>query len=391
MNVALVDCLSYDLDTVSASVDLLFEMLGGIDKFVKKGQKVLLKANMVRQMSPDKAATTHPALLAAIAKKIISETGAEVVIGDSPGGLYTSQHMSSVYRICGINEACEMSGAKINNDFGYHEVIVDGKVIKKMECIDAFLDADVVINVCKFKTHSLTGFSGCVKNLFGLIPGLLKVEMHTRFSDLNPFCDALLDIEGFAKNKICLHVMDAVVGMHKNGPTAGDPIAINKLIAGENPHYVDIVAQHMFCDPHEMPVVMKEIERGLVSETFDEIDCGCPLEQIEKISGFIPVESVGSMSLYRYPKFVRKFIKNISSQKVKIKKDMCKGCGKCAVHCPNKAISIENNKAHIKQSQCIRCYCCQELCPFLAVGLTKPFGYRLFRRLSGRSRRNKNN
>ena len=71
MNVALVDCLSYDLDTVSASVDLLFEMLGGIDKFVKKGQKVLLKANMVRQMSPDKAATTHPALLAAIAKKII--------------------------------------------------------------------------------------------------------------------------------------------------------------------------------------------------------------------------------------------------------------------------------------------------------------------------------
>lgn len=380
MDVTIANCDNYDSSSVDKAVGELFDNLGGTAKILGGAKRVFIKANLVRQMPPDKAATTHPSVIAAVAKKIIAETGAEVIVGDSPGGLYTAAHMAAVYKTCGMTDACEASGAKLNDDFGYSSVAVDGAVIKRMDCIDAFLKADAVINVCKFKTHSLTGYSGCVKNLFGLIPGLMKVEMHTRFSDLGPFCDALIDIERFAAAKINLHIIDAVTGMHKNGPTAGEPIFIGKLIASRDAYFADIIAERMFCDDvMKMPVIMKAAERGVIAKPVGEIVCGAP---VEKIDGFEGVD-VGSMALYRYPKFIRKFIKNISSRKVKIKKDTCRGCGKCAVHCPNKAITIRDKKARIKQSQCIRCYCCQELCPFLSVKLTKPLGYRVFRAFSG--------
>lgn len=386
MDVTIVNCNNYDSSSARKAVDELFNNLGGVKNIIGDGKKVFIKANLVRQMTPDKAATTHPAVIAAVARKIIEETGAEVIVGDSPGGLYTQSHMATVYKVCGMADACAESGAKLNDDFGYTSVAVNGAVVKRMDCIDAFLKADVVINICKFKTHSLTGFSGCVKNLFGLIPGLMKVEMHTRFSDLNPFCDALIDIERFASDKIALHIIDGVVGMHKNGPTAGDPIHIGKLIASKNAYFADIAAQRMFCDDvAKMPVIMKAAERGVLQKEPSEVTCDAPTE---KIPGFVSV-SVGSMTLYRYPKFIRKFIKNISSRKVKIKKDTCRGCGKCAVHCPNKAITIVDKKAKIKQSQCIRCYCCQELCPFLAVKLKSPPGYRIFKAFSGGRRSDK--
>ncbi len=385
MDVTIINCDNYDSSSVQKAVDELFNNLGGAAKILGNAKTVFIKANLVRQMAPEEAATTHPSVIAAVAKRIIADTGAEVIVGDSPGGVYTAAHMASVYKVCGMTDACKESGAKLNDNFQHESVAVDGVVIKRMDCIDVFIKADAVVNVCKFKTHTLTGYSGCVKNLFGLIPGLMKVEMHTRFSDLGPFCDALIDIERYAAEKINLHIIDGVIGMHKNGPTAGEPIFIGKLIASRDAYFADIAAQKMFCDDvMQMPVIMKAVERGVLAKPIDEIVFGAP---IEKIDGFVSVE-VGSMALNRYPKSIRKLIKNVSSRKAKIKKDVCRGCGKCAVHCPNKAIVIKDKKAHIKQSQCIRCYCCQELCPFLAVKLTKPFGYRLFRALSGR-RRNK--
>ena len=97
------------------------------------------------------------------------------------------------------------------------------------------VEADGVINLAKFKTHTFMTFTGATKNLFGVIPGLNKVAFHGKLSDPLQFADMLLDVAGFVKPRL-KNIIDAVVGLEGRGPgTGGQPRALGFLMAGHRP------------------------------------------------------------------------------------------------------------------------------------------------------------
>lgn len=260
-------CEDYSKEHVSACVDSIFADFGDAEAFLVKGKNIFIKANLVTDLPPERHGTTHPMLVECIARRLV-EAGARVVVGDSSGGAYTRAYMNNIYRVTGMTEACKASGAELNDDFGFSTVDLKGKVNRHQEIIDVFLKADAVINVCKLKTHGFTGYSCAVKNLYGLIPGLVKAEVHSKYPELDDFCDNLIDIERFASEKILLHVVDGVIGMEGEGPTNGTPRFVGKIIACDDAYITDVAAVKLFDEPSKMPLLLKAVERGLLNSDF---------------------------------------------------------------------------------------------------------------------------
>ncbi len=389
ITVAVAQCADYAECNVDQAVRDIFEQLGGIEQYVPQGSKVLLKANLVRDMSPEQAGTTHPAILTAIAKAIVDKCGASVVIGDSSGGAYSKGYMNTVYRKCRLTE-CEQSGyATLNQDFGSTDTNIDGVKLKHIDIMDCFLNADVVINVGKLKTHSFAGYSGAVKNLYGLIPGLVKVEVHSRFPDLNDFCQILMDLEKFASSKTVLNILDAVVCMEGAGPTNGKPRFVGKLIASADGYCCDYVATSLFSDPLSQPLLKLAMQTGVLEPRLDNLQFDFDSWHQCYIADYDRVEIINPNGFFNLPTWILKLAKKHLTPKVSMMSN-CKACGKCAQHCPAQAITVSGGRARVEQSKCIRCFCCQELCPFDAVHLHKPMLYRIMRTLSKTKRSSAN-
>ncbi|MEG1711032.1 MAG: DUF362 domain-containing protein [Clostridia bacterium] len=381
----IVKVRSYNQTEVDNGIDTLLKLLGGIEKYIKPNMKVFIKANLVREMTPDKAATTHPAIIEALCKKI-KEIGAQVIVGDSSSGVYNLAYMTAIYKTTGMDIACKNSGALLNEDFSSSVIFNENSaVLKNAQLTNSFLTADVVINVCKLKTHGLTGYSGAVKNLYGLIPGLVKIEMHSKFNTLDTLCNCLVDIARIASEKIKLHIIDGIIGMDGNGPTNGAPKKMDVLIASSNAYYADMAAISLFGDPLENPIIQTAINREIITEQKEEI-----LALREDLKEYAALDfnaidvKLATSGFKDMPKFIKALFRSSMSRKVSINKKICVGCGKCKLHCPGKAIEIKNKKAHINQNKCIRCYCCQELCPKNAVKYNKPILYGIVHKLSER-------
>ena len=379
--VAMSACADYQPQNVQTAVTDILNQLGGLSNFVKPNQKVFIKVNLVREMSPDKHGTTHPEVVIALVNELAKITP-NIVVGDSCGGLYTKGVMNVVYSKCKMTDVSAKTIATLNDDFDFQTADLNGKSLQKCEIINAFLSADVVINLTKLKTHSFAGYTGAVKNLYGLIPGLIKVELHSRFPDLGDFCNLLCDIEQFASSKIVLHMIDGVIGMEGDGPTNGKPKFIGQILASANPYDLDVVAVSLFGKPFEMPLLQVARERGLVSDDLTTIDFDFSTLADKFVDNFDLPEVTSADTFLNMPPWVKKLAKKYLTKKVKIDKDKCRGCGKCVTHCPAQALKVVDKKARLTQSKCIRCYCCQELCPFDAVRLKKTFMYRIIHTFS---------
>ena len=385
IKVAATPCADYQENNVQHAVDSVLSQLGGIETFVPKGAKVFVKLNLVRDMPPEKCGTTHPEVVVALCKQLEKVTD-NVTVGDSCAGMYTKAVLNGVYGKCGLNQIEQRTNARLNQNFESRAVDIGGVALTDCDIISAFLDADVVINVCKLKTHSFAGYSGAVKNLFGLIPGLVKVEMHSRFPQLSDFCNLLCDLEQFARPKIVLHVMDAVWGMDGEGPTNGKPKFIGQILASPNAYALDVAAVSLFSEtPMEMPVLQTAVNRGFDGCDVATIDFDFASFKSNFIADFdfAPAENI---SFFQNMSPIIRVLTKYMTKKVYMD-SACRACGKCVQHCPAQAISIKKNRARVTQKKCIHCYCCQELCPFNAVRFKKPLLYKLARRFS--SQRNK--
>ena len=218
-DVSVVPCPSYAPAVCRAALEAALAPLGGLD-WVRPGMRIAVKANLVTAMRPEKAATTHPVLLAELTK-LLTARGASVVIGDSPSGLYTPAALQAVYRAAGLSLA-EEAGAVLNRDCSQAEAVFPEARVAKTFQYTAWLDgADAVIDFCKLKSHGMMGLSAAAKNLFGTIPGTMKPEYHFRYPDPADFARMLVDLAEYWRPRLCL--VDAVVAMEGNGPTAGTP------------------------------------------------------------------------------------------------------------------------------------------------------------------------
>ncbi|MTI68833.1 MAG: DUF362 domain-containing protein [Firmicutes bacterium] len=369
--VSLIKCENYDYDFLKKSIINSFKNLGGINKYINKGDKVLLKLNLIIKKGPEEAATTHPLFTKALAEVLI-DYGAEVIIGDSPGGPFNKGMLRSIYKGCGFEEIIKDTNIKLNFNTNSMEVKNDkGKILKSLTVTEMLKDVDKVISVSKLKTHGMTMFTGAVKNMFGIIPGILKAEYHYKMPEIKDFSNALVDI--CLTGKPILSFMDGIVGMEGEGPTSGNPRKIGAVLASSSPYHLDVIATKIIgLDPKKVPTVARCIERNICKGDLNDI------ELLGNIDDFyiddFKIPEIRNLNLIgdNLPKFLRNTINKMLQPKPVFDNEMCVGCGDCAKNCPPKVIEMVDKKPIVDLDKCIRCFCCQELCPKEAVNIYRP-------------------
>lgn len=365
-----VPCTDYSPQSCETALNALADTLD----WVRPGMTVGIKANLVHAAAPEAAATTHPALLKALTR-MLHQRGARVIIGDSPGGLYTAAYLQRVYHLCGLED----TGAELNLDVSIAQASYpEGKVLKSFPCTGWLNQCDAIINFCKLKTHGMMAMTGAVKNLFGTIPGTIKPEFHFRFPEPMDFADMLVDLQLYWKPR--LHLADAVMIMEGNGPTAGTPHFLGLVLASRNPFDLDqVCARLMGLKPEQIPTQQAALARGLVQtpDFPEEL-----LPYCQKDLKLPPAKSTVFRSLLpgKAGVLAGKAIAELISPRPTLVPERCIGCGKCSSLCPAHAIEMKDKKPRIRRRQCIRCFCCQEFCPKGAVSVHRPLLARLLSR-----------
>lgn len=368
--IALTGCKTYRYEEVRDAVDFLWEKLS-LSRFIKPGMMVAIKPNLVMKSGPEGGVATHPLVVAAIGTKL-KELGADVIVVESPGGLYTPQVLRIVYGGCGYLEMSEKYGIPLNFDCSYIETEApQGIRSRQFQIISPILNADLIVDVAKLKTHCMTGFSGAVKNMFGTIPGLMKPELHCRFPEKPDFCEMLIDLCELVRPQICF--MDGIIGMEGNGPTGGNPRFVGALLAGTNPYALDLACTKIISMKEQNALLLRPAaRRGVGPASMDEVEIlGDRLENFQILDFQQPESRTSDFVLDYVPKFLRPMAKKILTPIPKIRESDCIGCGRCAQSCPQHTIHIEDHTAKINYQNCIRCYCCHEMCPERAIDIKR--------------------
>ena len=299
--VSLEKCSSYAQNEVDKSVRKLLYNLGGIQQFVKKGQKVLLKPNVVKGTKPEECATTHPAVIEAIIK-ILQKLNCDVFVGDNPFADDTIKSM----KICGIYDVCKKNDVKIAIfDRKINLKNQNGLVVKEFPLTHYFNEVDVIINIPKLKTHSQLYFTGAVKNLYSMMPGPRRGFYHLKYSNMEYFANMLLDLYALLRKKVILNMMDGVYGMEGNGPCNGSAKFAGVLGASSDGVALDFVMCNLIgLDVGNLSTVYYAKKRK--DYLFDSKNIKIFGENIEniKIEPFIEAEY---HTLNMMPKFVNNF------------------------------------------------------------------------------------
>lgn len=375
-DVAVVRCKTYDVETVKPALEEALNAVNGLD-FVKSGMKIIIKPNLVSFKKPDAAATTHPALLEALVEMLLAR-GADVTIGDSPGGPHSLPLLNRVYAATGMDRL-EKLGAKMNRNMNEKTVdFPEGKVLKKFTYTEYLDEADAIIDFCKLKSHGMLGMSAAVKNLFGTIPGLKKPEVHYKFQNDAEFADMLVDLNEYFKPRLA--ICDAVVGMEGNGPTAGTPRQIGAIIASKSTYYADVVGAELIgMNIDGLPTLQAAYERGFAPSSSKNLRVYGDIRALTVDDFKAP--PVRGLSFMRKGNVLHFISKAALEHKPTLKKRFCVGCGECARMCPAKAIEMKNKKPHINREKCIRCFCCQEFCPRAAMVAHRPLAAKVLNKL----------
>lgn len=357
--VSIVKCDDYSPVEVKEALKKALDLIGGIDRFVKPGSKVLLKPNLLSAKTPDKAVTTHPELVRAVAR-LVKEAGGLPSIGDSPGSFFTVKAIDDVFEKTGMKKIADEEGCslvkfdKIEHIEGY-------------PVATAFKEYDLVINLPKMKTHTLALLTGAVKNTFGFMAGLNKVQCHKSAPNINDFTVIINDI--YSITRPGLSIMDGIVGMDKDGPAAGRVRKCNVILASSDAVSLDAIFSHIVGLPYQKNLVVKNAtERGLGNGRLKDIEVSGQSLESSKIKDFILPKTALP---YRFPSWLTRPLTELIGFKPFIDEGLCKKCNICVQSCPVDAITINKDISLIDKEKCVKCFCCHEVCPYNAINIRK--------------------
>lgn len=376
--VSLASLTGYHPAEVAAAMAAVLAPLGGMEAFVRPGQRVLIKPNLLAGKPPEKAVTTHPEVVRAVIA-LVQRAGAMAVVGDSPG----IGNCRQVARKSGILAVIEESGAELAPFDESQPVRCNDGTFHHLELARDLLAADVIINLPKLKTHQMMGLTCAVKNMFGAVVGMRKPRLHLQAgTDKAFFARMLLDLCDHLRP--ALSIVDAGLAMEGDGPGSGDPVWIGALLAGSEPLAVDAVALELLGfrpDSCWTQRVARDLKRP-----------GSRLEEITVVGAnpadlrparFRPAKTTDVN--FGLPPFLKNRLKRSLSALPTVAEKECEVCGLCARHCPPEAMQIRENRLRIDHRRCIACFCCQELCPKGAILTRQGLLLRLCEFLSHRS------
>lgn len=361
--VAVVRCSSYEPDMVQAALQHSVDLLGGLDSFLKSGERLMLKVSCLNDAAPERAVTTHPSFLRAVIRLAKTRTH-RIVVADSPGYV-------SFFGACKKNGYAEVAAQE---RVELVELVADdtrdcpqGVLYKKFPSSSLLRQVDRIWNLPKLKTHALMTLTLAVKNMFGLIPGTLKMGYHLRAgTDKMLFAKILIDI--FRARPPDLNLVDGIVGMEGNGPSAGTPRALGLVVAGADGFSTDAAIARLLGVP---------VSRVPVLATYQSLQKGEPLEM--EIRGESSAEIL--VPHFRLPAVGRGGIPDLAYRIGKrwmlprpvFLRRLCDGCKVCVEVCPAHCLNYEEGRGiRFREPDCIRCFCCQEMCPSRAIDVKKP-------------------
>lgn len=374
-------CRDYD-SSLNAKI---YDILDKAQLDIKPGMNVLIKANLLSKKNPEQCVTTNPEVIKAVCSYVKSKQ-AIPTIADSPAGPFNENALKAIYLSTGMERAALETGAKLNYDTSFSNVkLSEATTLDKIDVINAVLNAHMIINVAKLKTHVMMTYTGAVKNLYGVIPGLTKASYHMKLQEPQNFANHLIDICEFVKPDFS--IIDGVHAMEGDGPNSGEKVEFGFLFGSKDPYSLDLIASKMMgIDKSEIVILVNAEKRNLINEKKVSVLLDIKEESLEldfhEFKSYIEslnlkpfkkpkVQSVNFLS-GKVPKFIEKYLVDKSRAKPNFLLDKCIGCGHCVRNCPAKIIHLENKKAVVDISKCISCFCCHEVCPKHAVEIKVP-------------------
>lgn len=367
-SVSIVKCQTYAEEGVLKSLRQSIDLIGGIETFMRKGDRVLLKPNLLYGKSPEKAVTTHPTIVRGMIQ-IVREAGGIPFIGDSP----SIRSLIKTAEKAGIKEVAEeMKCPLVEFDKPVLPPKRGGKIFKQLEIDRRVLEADVFINLPKWKTHAMMLLTLGVKNLFGCIPGPRKALWHLRAGeDRKVFAQILVDLYQIIQPS--LTILDGILGMEGNGPNSGHPIQLGLILASGDALSLDQVACDLLGISRKSLLTNRvAFEQGMGKDGIDVV--GERLENIKITQFKLPQLSPPDWNL---PGFLSRALKNALNSKPVIEEEVCQLCNHCVEICPPKALQRKEKGLVFNYGECIRCFCCQEVCPEGAISIKPGWGLRL--------------
>jgi uncharacterized protein (DUF362 family) len=247
--VSLIRANSYQQQALQADIKRLLEPLGGISAFVKPGNRVLLKPNLLTAGRPGKECITRPELVRCVAQ-MVQEAGGKPFFGDSPA-------FGTAMGVARANGYLPMM-AELNLpvvEFHGQRYETTNDAFSHLRLSKEAMEADVVINLPKLKSHMQLSLTMGVKNLFGCVPGKMKAWWHMEAGkDENRFGEMLVETARAINPD--LTILDGIIGHQGNGPSGGEPRELNVLGASADVFALDrSIVEMLNIDPTLIPTI----------------------------------------------------------------------------------------------------------------------------------------
>ena len=360
--VSIIKCASYNPGLVEVSVRKAIGLIGGITHYVKPGAKVLVKPNILMAKEPESGIDTHPEVVRAVLR-VLKENNCHIFVGDGPSVWGKEiEDVDEVYRRSGIAEVCHEEKVEL--------VKFDKRRMRRKFPLTTWLDhCEYLVSIPKFKTHELTLLTGAIKNLFGLVSGTFKTELHKNYFQAADFAGIVVDI--YAEAKPALTVIDGITAMEGDGPaTSGKLRDLGLLLAGNDGVALDsVMAKIMGIEPLDVLTTKQAAERGLGRADLSSIKIlGEKIEGLN-IRPFLLPSSSGLAR--KVPKPLINLAKGLIKYWPYPVRKNCTKCFACIKICPNNCISMREKGIVFDYRECISCFCCQETCPAEAIRVKK--------------------